>query len=203
MSVDKINGSGRFRNISPEDSKNRRSVSNKKHEVFKQNYFKQLNEIKSSNDMSDVQKIGLYANVQKKVYHGVLLINALNLHKSTVQSLKQLSQQQNEFLKEKNYNQLFDSRDEKENILENLKKWGNEIRHHYTDSVGLQGQLTILEKEKLVSITENISSIVEEVLSLEMENRILLEKRKGELSDELGAINFYHESLFSVFENKN
>jgi hypothetical protein len=203
MSVDKINGSEEFRKISLENNNNRRGGSNKKHKVFKQNYLKQLNDLKNTNDMSELHKIGINANVHKKAYHGVLLINALSLHRSTIQSLKKLSQQQNDFLKEKNYNQLFDSRDEKENLLENLKKWGNEIRNHYANSASLQEKLTIGEKEKLVTITENISSIVEDVLTLEMENKVLLEKRKGELSDELGTINFYHESLFSVFENKN
>lgn len=203
MSVDKVNGSGSFGNISPEKNKNRRTDPTKKQKPFKKSYLDNVKNFKKINENSEDQKVNLYANVHKKVYHGVLLINALNLHKSTVQSLKQLSQQQNEFLKEKNYNQLFDSRYEKESLLENLKKWGNDIRNYYANSCDLHKQLTDGEKAKLVTITEKISSIVEEVLSLEIENRVLLEERKVELSDELGAINFFHDSLFSAFENKN
>jgi len=140
---------------------------------------------------------------QSAEYDGMILINALNLHRNTVQSLWQLSKQQNDFLKQKKFSKLFEIREEKENLLHNLRIKGNEIRYYYENCFEWQDKLSHRERSRLVSITDNISGIVEKMLSLEMENRALLEKRKEELNKELGTVNFYQDCLFSIFENRN
>lgn len=140
---------------------------------------------------------------QRAEYDGMILINALNLHRNTVKSLWQLSKQQNDFLKQKKFTKLFAIREEKENLLQNLKRKSNEIRYYSEGYLEWQNKLSHNERDRLVSITNNISIIVEEMLSLEMENRALLEKRKDELNKELGTINFYQDCLFAVFENRN
>ncbi len=143
------------------------------------------------------------AEETNNVYQGTMLINALSLHKITIESLWELSQKQNNLLKEKKFTKLFNSREKKETLLHSLKKWGIEIRHYYENWFDWQESLTKNERNRLLAVTESISSIVENILTLEMENRILLEERKIELSEELGAVNFFHDSLQSVFENTN
>lgn len=143
------------------------------------------------------------AEETKNVYQGTMLINALSLHKITIDSLWELSKKQNTLLKEKKFNKLFNSREKKETLLHSLKKWGIEIRHYYESWFDWQESLTKNERNRLLVATESISSIVENILALEMENRILLEERKIELSEELGAVNFFHDSLQSVYENTN
>ncbi len=143
------------------------------------------------------------AEETNNVYQGTLLINALSLHKITIESIWELSKKQNNLLKEKKFNKLFNSREKKENLLHSLKKWGIEIRHYYENWFDWQDSLTKNERNRLLVVTEAISSIVGNILAMEMENRILLEDRKIELAEELGAVNFFHDSLHSVFENRN
>jgi len=139
----------------------------------------------------------------KEAYHGLLLINALNLHKNTVHSLWQLSKQQNNFLKKKDYNKLFDSRQEKENLLQSLKKWGIEIRYYYDNWSEWQEKLNGEEKRSVGLIMNKITKTIENLLMLEIENRTLLEQRKQELIGELGTFHFYQECLSSVYDNRN
>jgi hypothetical protein len=120
-----------------------------------------------------------------------------------VQSLWQLSKLQNDFLKQKKFTKLFAIREEKEHLLCNLKKRSHEIRFYYEHWFEWKNKLSKKERNRLVSITDNISLLVEQMLSLEMENRVLLEKRKDELAQELGTVNFYQDCLFAVFENRN
>ena len=157
------------------------------------------------NEVANDEKINGHGDLmeQRAEYDGMILINALNLHRNTVQSLWQLSKLQNDFLKQKNFTKLFSIREEKENLLCNLKKRSHEIRFYYENWFEWKHKLSKRERNRLVSITDNISVLIERMLSLEMENRLLLEKRKDELAQELGTVNFYQDCLFSVFENRN
>lgn len=203
MSIDKIDGSNRMSGIDPDRNRRRVRNSAKKPVNNKPGFNVQINKLRQDSSVELEKTKDYYTKASQNVYHGTMLINALNIHKTTVQSIKQLSAQQNDLLKTKNYGELFNSRYEKEDLIQKLKKWSNEIRFYYENWNDWEGKLTDGERNSLMKITEGISSTIEDVLDLEAENRVLLEKRKNELTDELGTINFYQESLFSVFENKN
>ncbi len=136
-------------------------------------------------------------------YQGMILINALNLHKNTVHSLWRLSKQQNRLLKNKKYHKLFASKRDKETLLESLKKWSSEIRYYYETLGDWQTQLTEDERSHILALIEKISGLIENTLMVENENRALLEQRKKELIQELGTVDFYQDCLISVFENRN
>lgn len=133
----------------------------------------------------------------------MMLINALNLHKSSIDSLLKISKKQNGFIKKENYSKLFSSKEDKESLVHRLKKWANEIKYYYENWSDLQQHLTEDERLKILTLVESISDIIEDVLVIESENRNLLEKRKTELSHELGTIDFFQECLISVYTNRN
>ncbi len=132
-----------------------------------------------------------------------MLINALNSHKSSISSLFKMSKKQNDCIKKQNYTKLFSSRDDKESLLQRLKKWGNDIRYYYENWSELEEHLSEEERIRILTLVESISKVIEEVLIIESENRNLLEKRKTELTHELGTIDFFQECLISVYTNRN
>ena len=136
-------------------------------------------------------------------YRGMMLINALNLQKSAIHSLLKLSKRQNSLIKNENFTRLFASREDKEVLLQRLKRWGNEIRYYYENYVEWQNQLTEDETSSIMMLVQGISRIIEDVLIVENENRKLLEIRKNELTQELGTIDFFQDCLVSVYMNRN
>lgn len=136
-------------------------------------------------------------------HNGMMLINALNSHKSSISSLFKMSKKQNDCIKKQNYTKLFSSRDDKESLLQRLKKWGNDIRYYYENWSELEEHLSEEERIRILTLVESISKVIEEVLIIESENRNLLEKRKTELTHELGTIDFFQECLISVYTNRN
>ena len=135
--------------------------------------------------------------------NGTMLINALNSHKNSINSLLKISQKQNGFIKRENFSKLFSSKEGKEILLQRLKKWGNEIRYYYENWTELQQHLTESERFKILTLVDSISGVIEDVLIIESENRNLLEKHKTELTQELGTIDFFQECLISVYTNRN
>ena len=190
MNIDKVDGSNRMDGIGPDENRRKVRKSAKKTVNFKSSFNVEINKLRQDKSFKLKKQMGSYTTSSQNVYHGTMLINALNIHKITVQSIKQLSEQQNDFLKTKNYGELFNSRYEKEDLIQKLKKWSNEIRFYYENWHDWEGKLTEGERTRLMKITERISSTIEDVLNLEAENRVLLEERKNELVDELGTINF-------------
>ncbi len=136
-------------------------------------------------------------------YRGMMLINALNLQKSAVDSLWKLLKKQNNFIKKENFTRLFASREDKELLLQRLKKWANEIRYYYENYSEWQNQLTEQERASILMLVGGISQTIEDMLVVESENRNLLERRKNELTQELGTIDFFQECLVSVYMNRN
>lgn len=136
-------------------------------------------------------------------FRGMMLINALNLHKNVVHSLWKLSKRQNNLIKKHNFSRLFASREEKEDLLDRMRKWGGEIRHYYENWSDWQNELTEDERSKILTLVEAISNVIEDVMVVESENRSLLEKKKVELTEELGTIDFFQECLVSVYMNRN
>lgn len=136
-------------------------------------------------------------------HNGMMLINALNLHKSSINSLLRISKKQNDCIKKQNFSKLFSTRDDKEGLLHRLKKWGRDIKYYYENWSELQEHLTEEERIRILTLVDSISKVIEDVLIIESENRIFLEKRKTELTHELGTIDFFQECLISVYTNRN
>ena len=203
MSINEVNKDGTEKNETPGKNKLKKSNSSKKSKSRKQNININLKKLHTSRNAQKISKTSFCPNSNKNIYQATLLINALNLHKSTIQSIWELSLKQNNLLKAKKFSKLFDSRHKKESLLQSLKKWGVEIKQYYENWNDWQDEISDKERNRLLVVTDNISSMVENVLSLEMENRILLEERKIELAKELGTISFFHDSLHSIFENRN
>ncbi len=136
-------------------------------------------------------------------HHGMILINALNLHKNTIHSLWRMSKEQNNLLKNKKYSRLFSSRHDKEALMQSMKKWANEIRYYYDHWKDLEDGMGEEERSHILSLIENISNLIENTLLIESENQALLEERRRELVRELGTIDFYQDCLYNALENRN
>jgi|GEM_PF-5495539 hypothetical protein len=136
-------------------------------------------------------------------YQGAILINALNLQRSTVQSLWKIAQRQNRYLRSKNFNRLFASKSDKEALIESLRKWGKEIRYYYEHWDQIQEELSPEDRHYLLSLIESISELIENTIHTEMQNLSLIESRKKELIEELGTIDFFQECMISAIENRN
>lgn len=116
------------------------------------------------------------------------LLNALSNHYHTYQNLYKLSKKQNNFLKKKELNSLFETNPKKENLVESLKLSEKEINQYQRKWNDLRGNLSFEDRQEVQKVLENIQSVVKDLLSMENENKKLLEDKKTEVKSDLSKL---------------
>jgi len=116
------------------------------------------------------------------------LLTALSNHYRTYQNLYKLSKKQNDFLKNKEMDSLFETTPKKENLVESLKLSEKEINSYQRKWNDLRDNLSFEDRQEVQKVLENIQSVVKDLLSMENENKKLLENQKSEVKSSLSRL---------------
>lgn len=116
------------------------------------------------------------------------LLTALSNHYHTYQNLYKLSKKQNNFLKDKKMDSLFETHPKKENLVESLKLSEKEINNYQKNWNDFRDNLSFEDHQEVQKVLENIQFVVKNLLAMENENKKLLENQKNEVKSRLSKI---------------
>ncbi len=117
------------------------------------------------------------------------LLSALSNHYKTYRDLYQVTRKQNDHLKKKEMHSLFKTNGKKENLVESLKLTEKEIENYQQEWGNFKENLSPEDRQKVHEMLENIKSVIRDIMSVESENKELIESHKKEVKKNISKLN--------------
>ncbi len=117
------------------------------------------------------------------------LLSALSNHYKTYRDLYQVTRKQNDHLKKKEMHSLFKTNGKKENLVESLKLTEKEIENYQQQWGNFRENLSPEDQKKVHEMLENIKSVIRDIMSVESENKELIESQKKEVKENISKLN--------------
>lgn len=117
------------------------------------------------------------------------LLSALSNHYKTYRDLYQVTRKQNDHLKKKEMHSLFKTNGKKENLVESLKLTEKEIENYQQQWGNFKENLSPEDQKKVHEMLENIKSVIRDIMSVESENKELIESQKKEVKENISKLN--------------
>ena len=117
------------------------------------------------------------------------LLSALSNHYKTYRDLYQVTRKQNDHLKKKEMHSLFKTNGKKENLVESLKLTEKEIENYQQQWGNFKENLSPEDQKKVHEMLENIKSVIRDIMSVESENKELIENQKKEVKENISKLN--------------
>ncbi len=117
------------------------------------------------------------------------LLSALSNHYKTYRDLYQVTRKQNDHLKKKEMQSLFKMHGKKENLVESLKLTEKEIETYQQQWGDLKENLSPEDRKKVHEMLENIKTVIRDIMSVESENKQLIETQKKEVKENISKLN--------------
>ncbi len=117
------------------------------------------------------------------------LLSALSNHYKTYRDLYQVTRKQNDHLKKKEMQSLFKMNGKKENLVESLKLTEKEIETYQQQWGDLKENLSPEDRKKVHEMLENIKTVIRDIMSVESENKQLIETQKKEVKENISKLN--------------